>query len=304
MLKLELPNIKTMKTTLLLATAAISLLSIPCLSHADSVREIVDGAEEQKASKLEAYLKANPDAADRLDGISELIRSLVILEDPNRAFPWLQKKYELLTGGQDIQNLDLNALLPGTVHPMILSLSASGKKEEALALLAKVKKELSGHRMANQVNQFLEQLSGQLNAPSAGDVIEISFTDLNGNKVDLAAMKGKVVLVDFWATWCGPCVAELPNVLEAYKKHHDKGFEIIGISLDQDKAALENFIKERGMPWPQYFDGKGWENSIAQKYSISSIPATFLIGKDGKVTASNLRGEALVAEVARQLAGK
>jgi thiol-disulfide isomerase/thioredoxin len=81
--------------------------------------------------------------------------------------------------------------------------------------------------------------------------------DLAGEPLSIAKFKGKVVLVDFWATWCGPCRGELPNVLAAYKKYHDKGFEIIGISLDRDENALKSFIKENGMVWPQYFDGLG-----------------------------------------------
>ena len=110
------------------------------------------------------------------------------------------------------------------------------------------------------------------------------------------------MLVDFWATWCGPCVAELPNVLAAYTEYHDKGFEVIGISLDQDKGALEGFVKKREMAWPQMFDGKGWESDLVKKYGIRGIPATFLIGKDGKVAATDLRGEVLSVKVKELLA--
>jgi len=120
----------------------------------------------------------------------------------------------------------------------------------------------------------------------------------------LSEYKGKVVLVDFWATWCGPCVGELPNVLEAYKKHHDAGFEILGISLDSDKAKLTAFIKQKEMPWKQYFDGKGWQTKLAQEYGINSIPATYLLDREGKIIARNLRGEALGEEVAKALAKK
>ncbi len=109
-----------------------------------------------------------------------------------------------------------------------------------------------------------------------------------------------MILLDFWATWCGPCIAELPNVKTAYEKYHDKGFEIIGISLDTDKGRLKEFIKEREMPWPQYFDGKGWDNKLADEYGIRSIPAVFLV-KDNEVIATGVRGELLEEKLAELL---
>lgn len=293
-----------MKTTKLITLTSALFISLSATLQADSVREILDASEQAKASKLETYLKSNPKAEDRMTGLTQLIMAYANLEKPEKAMPLLQEKYTLLTKGIDLKDLDLNNLLGGTVRPMILSIAAAGDREGAGKLVSKVKADLAGHQQIQQIGQFLDQLAAQISAPAGGDVMEIAFTDINGKKIDLASMKGKVVLIDFWATWCGPCVAELPNVLAAYKKHHDKGFEIIGISLDEDEAALKSFIKENNMPWPQYFDGKGWKNDIAQKYSISSIPATYLIGKNGKIVGSNLRGAQLEAEVARQLQSK
>ena len=121
--------------------------------------------------------------------------------------------------------------------------------------------------------------------------VELKFTAVDGKEVDLAKMRGKVVLIDFWATWCGPCVAELPNVLKAYEKLHDKGFEIVGISLDQDQAKLESFVKEKGMKWSQYFDGKGWQNDISSRFGIQSIPAMWLVDKKGMLVSNDVRGK-------------
>lgn len=131
--------------------------------------------------------------------------------------------------------------------------------------------------------------------------LELSFTSTDGKEIDLSKMRGKVVLVDFWATWCGPCVAELPNVIASYKKLHDKGFEIVGISFDQDKDKLMAMTKDKGMTWPQYFDGEGWKNKFGQQFGISSIPTMWLVDKKGMVVDTRGR-EDLEKKVEKLLA--
>jgi thiol-disulfide isomerase/thioredoxin len=149
--------------------------------------------------------------------------------------------------------------------------------------------------------------------------LELAFTAVDGRAVDLRALRGKVVLVDFWATWCGPCIAELPNIKRVYAELHAKGFEIIGITLEnarllpgdtaeqtaakleKAKKVLNDFTAKEQMPWPQHFDGRYWKNELATKYGIGAIPAMFLINQEGRVVSTNARGEALEREVRRLL---
>ncbi len=131
--------------------------------------------------------------------------------------------------------------------------------------------------------------------------VSLEFTAVDGRGVDLALMRGKVVLVDFWASWCGPCIAEMPNVVATYGKLKSKGFEVVGISLDEDKAKMQASAKEHGMTWPSYFDGLGWKNKISSKYGIDSIPATWLIDKKGMLRHTALRGPALEEAVVKLL---
>ena len=137
--------------------------------------------------------------------------------------------------------------------------------------------------------------------PAVGQPLDLKFQSVDGKPVDIATLKGKVVLVDFWATWCGPCIGEIPHVKAAYEKLHSKGFEIIGISLDSDKAKLETFVKDKGMTWPQFFDGKGWKNEISTKFGIHSIPQMWLVDKKGNLV--DLKGrQDLAAKVEKLLA--
>lgn len=130
---------------------------------------------------------------------------------------------------------------------------------------------------------------------------DLKFTAVDGREVDVSKLQGKVVLIDFWATWCGPCVEELPKVIKLYKELNEKGFEVVGISLDQDKAELEAFLKEKGMKWPQYFDGKGSENDLFVKYKLESIPTMWLLNKKGLVVSTNAM-EGLEEQVKKLLA--
>lgn len=149
-------------------------------------------------------------------------------------------------------------------------------------------KEFSGEKRNSMVESKIKSIKATADLKTKP--LDLKFTAVDGREVDLAKLQGKVVLIDFWATWCGPCVAELPNVLKAYKELHPKGFEIVGISLDSDKAKLESFVKEQGMDWPQFFDGQGWKNEISSKYGINSIPAMWLVNKKGMVVSTNARG--------------
>jgi thiol-disulfide isomerase/thioredoxin len=119
----------------------------------------------------------------------------------------------------------------------------------------------------------------------------LQFKDLDGNVVSLGKLKGKVILIDFWATWCPPCVKETPNLLSIYEEFNDEGFEIIGISLDRSRQKLMDYVSKKKIAWPNYFDGKGWDNKIASTLGIQSIPLTLLLDRQGVVSKIGLRGE-------------
>lgn len=131
--------------------------------------------------------------------------------------------------------------------------------------------------------------------------LKLTFTSTEGKVIDLAKMRGKVVLVDFWATWCDPCVAEIPNVVKTYEKLYGKGFEIVGISFDQDEKKLAAMTKEKSMPWPQYFDGQGWKNKFGTEFGITSISRMWLVNKQGMVVDTDGRDD-LEAKIEKLLA--
>ncbi len=133
---------------------------------------------------------------------------------------------------------------------------------------------------------------------------EIKFKSIDGRDVDLSKLTGKVVLIDFWATWCPGCMQEMPNVIKLYNKYHDKGFEIIGINFDADIDTAKKFISANKLAWPQYVDGKYWSNEIGQYYGILQLPSTWIVDKSGKVVEKNIYGKELADKVAKLLSAE
>lgn len=178
----------------------------------------------------------------------------------------------------------------------------------AAELLRKVQTDFPDTEVAARCGEVLTKMEPMLASLKVSAALQpgaefpdFSETALDGQPLSLSAHKGKVVLVDFWATWCGPCVAELPNVLAAYEKYHPKGLEIVGISADRDRNRLETFLKDNNVPWRQFFDGQGWNNKLVKAYGVHAIPATYLLDREGKIVAKDLRGEELEQELAKLL---
>jgi peroxiredoxin len=153
-----------------------------------------------------------------------------------------------------------------------------------------VKKSYFGTKLGEMVASTAKTAIGQT-AP------DFTQNDPTGKPVSLSSFRGQYVLVDFWASWCGPCRQENPNIVKAYNTYKDKGFTILGVSLDKEKEAWEKAIVDDKLTWNHVSDLKFWENSAARLYNIQSIPASFLLDKEGKIIAKDLRGEALEAKL-------
>ncbi|MEG2341435.1 MAG: TlpA disulfide reductase family protein [Odoribacter sp.] len=240
---------------------------------ADYVREklnvyLADASLSQKSKAAFKLMKANRD-------INSLpIPAKVKMEDLKTIRAELDEVYYLDASLSYMQYVEIayeQCLRDKVSHAEVMAYLESMKNSPNAGVQEHAKKELNAAE-----NQF-----------------ELKYIALDGREVDVAKLKGKVVLVDFWATWCGPCMAEMPHVKKLYDQYHKQGFEIVGISLDSDKARLEAYLKKNDITWPQHFDGKGWGNEIARKMGVNSAPTMFLLDKKGGIYSKNARGAEL-----------
>jgi len=270
-----------MKNKLLLALAIASLMLFGQRGFAEATNDPATELKDLVAkvrTKLQAGQKTEKDLADDL-----------------KAFDALLAEHKGEKTDAVAQILNMKAML---------YLQVLDNEDKGIELLKQLKRDFPDTMLGKNVDKVLATKEIQAGLVKGMKFPGFSEKDVTGKPLSPDNYKGRVVLIDFWATWCGPCVGELPNVLASYEKHHDKGFEIIGISLDQDEGKLTSFLKEKKITWQQYFDGQGWGNKLAVKYGIDSIPATYLLDGEGKILGKNLRGEALETAVATALAKK
>lgn len=214
-------------------------------------------------------------------------------ETENRKF----KERSVLVGNKKLQAqrylVDRFNDQPYAPFIILFEMVADVSTDELKALRAKLDPVLNDHPYTKALEEFIEHQTFQVGSTA----YQFELKSIDGDAIKLHNYNGKYVFLDFWASWCGPCRREIPNVAKMYKALKGKDFEVIGISIDNKEDAWKNAVKEMKMTWPQACDLEAWNSIVARKYAVQSIPRTVLIDPEGKVIGIDLRGEDLTAKV-------
>lgn len=177
----------------------------------------------------------------------------------------------------------------------LVQLSNDLESPEMDSIVSKFPKEISQSEYVVKLNEIADAMRKTAVGAQAPD---FTMNDPEGKPIQLSSLRGKVVLIDFWASWCGPCRQENPNVVKLYQQYHDKGFEILGVSLDRTQDEWVKAIQDDQLTWVHVSDLQFWQSSAARLYGVNSIPKTYLLDKDGKIIATGLRSKELAAKLA------
>ncbi|PQO27170.1 TlpA family protein disulfide reductase [Blastopirellula marina] len=295
----------------------------PAATEEKTEKEFAPASVEEGTKELLALLRdRSPDALPvkqrYAKGVAMINKMWDMERSPAETSQLTNYKMQLLTmlnrlGDEDAEE-QLNSFIAETKKGILSSapsadsaamasqlastLSFSLKPEEAATVINELADHFkdSGNEEVEKAAASLIGMARRFNLP--GNPIELTGTKLNGEELNFpAAFKGKTVVIDFWATWCGPCIAEFPNMKKLYKAYHEHGFEIVGISLDDTKPVVETFVEEREIPWTIVWNDKGgergWSDVNSVRYGITGIPTMIFVGKDGNVVSISARGKEL-----------
>ena len=270
------------------AVYEVVLQEIKDLQRSPTARQNVEQTVQKIEDKLTSFISAWPDTPEAGDAKYQMGILFSNMMQPKKAIPYLTDFLKEDSGNDNDRTAFSHYFLAESYKNSNDFNAAKKHYRVVVDDYAAV-----NTRLLAMARNNLDNLDVMKRLAIGGEPIPFEVKDLDGQALSLKKYKGKVVLLDFWATWCAPCRQEMPNVKRVYKKYNKSGFEIVGISLDSKLDQVQSYLKKNDVKWPQHFDGKGWNNGVAQKYKVSSIPATYLIDRQGKIRYKALRGPAL-----------
>ena len=268
--------------------------------------EEIYGSHEAAITALEETLERHPDDPRFFEIYPRLIRLHTKVGNEQSANAIIERLKSYRTTDIDYYRMLFDVLVRTERYEEMLEIFKAAERQlpnaqPIHARLAYIYKKLGNTELADAYDRKADpkyELWGKL-------VPDFSATDLDGNPISLQQYRGKVVLLDFWGVWCGPCIAEMPNLKRVYATYKDQGFDIIGVSLDDKESELRDYIEENDIQWRQIYSGKRWrEDPLAQQYEITGVPEPWLIDRDGTLISHKARGEDLERLVVEALKDK